>query len=367
MAENRLFTPYKLGEIELRNHIVMAPMTRSRAIGNIPNELMATYYSQRAGAGLIITEGTSPSPNGLGYSRIPGIFSYEQVKGWKKVTEAVHAKGGRIFCQLMHTGRVSHELNLPEGAKILAPSPIKPNTKMWTDEKGLQDIPEPQEMDREELEATQKEYIKASENAIEAGFDGIELHGANGYLIEQFLSPHSNQRTDEYGGTYENRCRFAVELALAISRAIGKEKVGIRLSPYGVASGMSFYSEIDQQYVYLANQLDKIGIAYIHLADHSSMGAPEVPEHIKRIMHNEFRNTFMLSGGYSIEKAEEDLKMNYAHLIAFARLFINNPDLPERFEKNLPLAKNLDTKTFYTGGEKGYIDYPVAAKAEVEK
>jgi N-ethylmaleimide reductase len=204
MKQNKLFSPYKLGSIELKNRIVMAPMTRSRAIGNIPNELMATYYEQRSDAGLIVTEGTSPSPNGLGYCRIPGIFSTAQVEGWKKITKSVHAKAGRIFLQIMHTGRISHALNLPAGAVVLAPSAVKPAGQMWTDQSGMQDFPTPKAMTPEEIGMTKKEYITAARNVEAAGFDGLELHGANGYLLEQFLSPYSNQRTDSYGGSIEN-------------------------------------------------------------------------------------------------------------------------------------------------------------------
>jgi N-ethylmaleimide reductase len=196
MKEYKLLTSYKLGKAELKNHVVMSPMTRSRAIGNVPNDLIAEYYKQRSGAGLIITEGTSPSPNGLGYSRIPGVFSKEQVAGWKKVTSSVHKNGGKIFVQLMHTGRISHELNLPAGAKVLAPSAVKPSGQMWTDQKQMQDFPVPNAMTAKELELTKKEFVDAAKNAIEAGFDGAELHGANGYLLEQFLSPVSNVRKD---------------------------------------------------------------------------------------------------------------------------------------------------------------------------
>src|ERR1700744_518076 len=211
MENYKLYSPAKIGAIELKNHIVMSPMTRSRAIGNIPNELMAEYYGQRAGAGLIVTEGTSPSPNGLGYARIPGIFSDAQVQGWKKVTKAVHDKGSKIFVQLMHTGRISHPLNLPEGAQVLAPSAVKPAGQMWTDTQQMQDHPEPKAMTTEELEQAKAEFAQAAKNAVEAGFDGIELHSANGYLLEQFLSPISNVRTDEYGGSIENRTRFVIE------------------------------------------------------------------------------------------------------------------------------------------------------------
>ena len=248
MEQKKLFSSYLLGKAELKNRIVMAPMTRSRAIGNIPNDLNATYYGQRSGAGLIITEGTSPSPNGLGYSRIPGVFSKEQVEGWKKVTTAVHTKGGKIFVQLMHTGRISHQLNLPKGALVLAPSAVKPAGQMWTDSDGMQDFPTPKEMSSAELFRAKEEFVTASKNAIEAGFDGVELHGANGYLLEQFISPVSNQRTDNYGRSIENRCRFVIEVAEAVCAAIGKDKVGIRFSPYGVESEMPHYPKIDEKY-----------------------------------------------------------------------------------------------------------------------
>ena len=357
MRENILFEPYKLGNIELKNRIVMSPMTRSRAIGNIPNDLMAKYYEQRAGAGLIVTEGTSPSPNGLGYARIPGIFNEEQVSGWKKVTEAVHTKKGKIFIQLMHTGRVGHPLNLPAGAKILSPSGVKANGQIRTDTDGLKDFPEPKAMTFEEVQHTIDEYITSANNAIRAGFDGVELHGANGYLLEQFLSPFSNIRTDVYSGNIENRSRFILEVVTGISNSIGKDKIGIRLSPYGVSNSMQHYPEIDETYKYLTEQLNKIGINYIHIVDHSSMGAPEVPSSIKNAIRERFKNTLILSGGFTKEKAEESIQNGLADLVAFGKPFINNPDLVDRFVYNWPLANHLDPSTFYTIGEKGYTDY----------
>ncbi len=359
MSTNKLFSSYKLGKIELKNRVVMSPMTRSRAIGNIPNELIAAYYEQRADAGLIITEGTSPSPNGLGYSRIPGLFNKQQIDGWKKVTDAVHAKGGHIFVQLMHTGRISHQHNLSGDAKVLAPSAVKATGQMWTDVAGMQDLPTPEEMTAEELQIAKNEYVQAAKNAIEAGFDGIELHGANGYLIEQFLSPYSNVRKDNYGGSIENRARFVLEVAAEASKAIGKEKVGIRLSPYGVASDMQHYAEIDETYSYLAKELGKIGIAYIHVVDHSAMGAPHVPASIKHTIREQFGGTIILAGGYDKQKAENDLEHDNADLIGFGRPFINNPDLVNRLQNGFPLAANLDMTTFYSAGEKGYTDYPV--------
>lgn len=358
MNTNKLFTSEKVGSIDLKNRIVMSPMTRCRAIGNIPNELMAEYYKQRSGAGLIITEGTSPSPNGLGYARIPGIFSKQQVEGWKKITSAVHNAGGKIIVQLMHTGRISHELNMVEGAQILAPSAIKPDGQMWTDAKQLQNFPVPKAMTAEDIISTKAEFVAAARNAMDAGFDGVELHSANGYLLEQFLSPVSNIRTDNYGGNMENRCRFVLEVAAAVAEAIGKDKTGIRLSPYGVASDMPHYPEIDSTYNYLSSQLNNLGIAYIHLIDHSAMGAPEVPMSIKKLIRNNFKNALILSGGYDKERANIDIESGLGDLVAFGRPFINNPDLVERFRNDWPLSHDLKMDLFYAADENGYTDYP---------
>jgi N-ethylmaleimide reductase len=355
--ETILFSKTMLGNIELKNHIVMAPMTRCRAINNKPNDIMAVYYEQRAGAGLIITEGTSPAANGLGYARIPGIFSKEQVKGWGKITAAVHAKGGTIFVQLMHTGRVSHPANMPDGSEILAPSPLAAKGQMWTDKGGMQDQPVPREMTKADMVKTKDEYVQSSRNAIEAGFDGVELHGANGYLLDQFLNPGSNQRKDEYGGSIENRCRFVIEVAESVSKVIGKEKTGIRLSPYGAANDLQPFEGTEEEYTYLAKKLNDLGLVYIHLVDHSSMGAPKVePSTVKKIRDN-FKNTLILSGGYNRERAENDLESGLANLIAFGKPFISNPDLVARLEHKVHLA-DFDKNTFYSAGEKGYTDYP---------
>lgn len=358
MEKDKLLSPCIMGDIELQNRIVMAPMTRSRAIGNVPNQLMAQYYGQRAAAGLIITEGTSPSPNGLGYSRIPGIFSEAQVEGWRKTTDAVHSQEGKIFLQIMHTGRISHPANMPEGAVILAPSAVKPAGQMFTDAQGMQDFPVPQAMTPDDIKHAIQEYVTAATLAIEASFDGIELHGANGYLIEQFLSPVSNIRKDNYGGSIENRCRFLLEIAEGAIKSIGENRVGVRLSPYGVASDMHYYSEIDETYRYLAEKLNDLGILYIHLVDHSSMGAPEVPFEMKEAIRKRFQRTMILSGGYSVERAESDLQSGLANLIAFGKPFITNPDLVERFTNGSLLSTELDKDTLYSPGEKGYTDYP---------
>lgn len=358
MKENKLFVTYNLGTVALKNRIVMSPMTRCRAIGNVPNDLIAKYYQQRSGAGLIITEGTSPSPNGLGYARIPGIYSKEQVEGWKKVTKAVHDEGGKIFLQMMHTGRISHILNMPEGAKVLAPSAVKPAGQMWTDAQQMQDFPTPEAMTAEELQQTKGEYINAAKNAINAGFDGVELHSANGYLLEQFLSPVSNIRNDSYGGNIENRCRFVLEVIKGVADAIGEEKTAIRLSPYGVASDMPHYPEIDETYSYLTKELNKLNIAYIHLVDHSALGAPEVPIEMKEKVRANFKNTIILSGGYNKERAEADIQSGLGDLVGFGRPFINNPDLVDRLKNNLPLSLELYMDLFYSADEKGYTDYP---------
>jgi N-ethylmaleimide reductase len=357
-----LFTPYHLSGLELKNKIVMAPMTRSRAIGNVPNSLIAEYYAQRASAGLIITEGTSPSPNGLGYARIPGIFSPEQVIAWKQVTDAVHENGGKIFIQLMHTGRVTHPANLPKGAVVVAPSAVKlQSTKMWVDSLGLVETPVPQEMTAEDIEDTIEEYAHASKNAILAGFDGVELHGANGYLIKQFLNPHSNKRTDHYGGSIQNRSRFLIDVVKRVVAEIGKDKVGVRISPFGNFNEMPDYPEAEATYLHIAKELNIIGVAYLHLNDQSVKGEPN--ELFKKIRH-EFENTIILSGGYDPAKAEAAITGNYADLISFARPFIANPDLVERFKNNLPLNQpKFDL--FYTAGKEGFTDYPVFEDLQV--
>lgn len=353
---NKLFTPTKLGNIELKNHIVMAPLTRSRAIHNIPNELMTEYYKQRSGAGLIITEGTSPSINGLGYARIPGIFSQDQISGWKNVTKAVHENKGKIFLQIMHTGRVSHPANFPAGAKVLAPSATALNGQMWTDAQGMQPYPVPQEMTLQDIKEAQAEYVQAAKNAIAAGFDGIELHAANGYLLEQFLNPAANKRTDSYGGSASNRLRFFLEVAEATAKAIGGDKVGVRVSPYGVFNDMGPFEGIEEFYSELAKNVSALGFAYIHIVDHSSMGAPAVSDTIKTKIRENFKGKVILSGGYDAKRAEHDVLEGRADLIAFGRPFISNPNLVEKLEKNLPLTP-ANPDTFYTPGPEGYTDY----------
>ena len=355
-----LFAPTSLGTLSLTNHVVMAPMTRSRAPGNVPNAMMAAYYGDRATVGLIITEGTSPSPDGLGYTRIPGAFSDAQREGWRLVADAVHAKGGKIFVQLMHTGRVAHPDNLPAGARVVAPSALAAPGQMHTDAHGNQDHPVPHALTTDELPGVIAEYVHAAKNLVAAGIDGVELHGANGYLLEQFLSPASNHRTDAYGGSVENRLRFVVEVADAVAKAIGGARVGIRLSPYGVNGGMeSTYEGIDAAYVQLTERLAATGIQYIHVVDHSAMGAPTVPASLKRAMRAAFPRTFILAGGFNKESAEVALTEGQADLIAIGRPLIANPDYVARVQKGVALAA-VDFSTAYTPGEKGYTDYPHA-------
>lgn len=352
-----LFSKTQLRSLALQNRIVMAPLTRSRAIGNVPNELMAQYYAERASVGLIITEGTSPSPNGLGYARIPGIFSEAQIAGWKLVTSAVHAKGAKIFLQIMHTGRISHELNLPQGARLLAPSAVAAGGEMWTDAEGMKPEPVPTAMTEADIKLTIEEFAQGARNAIAAGFDGVELHSANGYLLEQFLRPNTNIRTDGYGGSIEKRARFVLEVVDAVIQAIGKDKVGIRISPFGIFNNMPLYPEMESDYTYFANQLNERGLLYIHLVDHSSMGAPAIPDSMKATLRKMNRVGLILSGGYDPVRAESDLQANKGDLIAVGKQVLANPDLPKRWQTGAPLNAP-DMQTFYTPGPKGYTDYP---------
>lgn len=354
-----LFSSYQLGRVELKNRIVMSPMTRSRALGNVPNELMARYYAQRAEAGLIVTEGTSPSPDGLGYARIPGLFNAEQVAGWKKTTDAIHEKGSRIFVQLMHTGRVSHPDNLQNGARVIAPSAVEWEGQMWVDGQGQLPIPTPQALSGKEIERLIEDYVHSAELAIEAGFDGVELHGANGYLIEQFLNTAANQRSDEWGGSIDNRVRFAVEIAKRAAAKIGADRLGIRVSPYSAAGGLrSDDEQVEDVHERLASELKKIGFVYMHIVDHSSLGGPTVPDSVKNKIRTAFGGTVILSGGYDRARAEADLAAGRGDLVAFGRPFIANPRLPSCLRDNLPLAQP-DSNTFYTPDEKGYTDYPI--------
>ena len=355
-----LYSPTTLGSLSLQNRLVMAPMTRNRAPGNTPNALMVEYYAQRASAGLIITEGTSPSPNGLGYPRIPGMFSEAQVAGWKQIGHAVHAKGAKIFVQLMHTGRIGHPLNLPAGARVLAPSAVAAGGEIYTDAEGMKAHPVPQAMTEADIRSTIQEFATAAKNAVAARLDGVELHAANGYLLEQFIRPNSNRRDDRYGGTIGNRARFAIDVAEAAIAAIGKDRVGIRLSPFGVFNDMPLYEAMEADYAWLAESLNKRGLVYIHLVDHSSQGAPVVPDSMKKTFRERFQRTLILSGGYDAKRAEADLATGKADLIAVGRPFLANPDLVARWKAD-SRTNAPDSTTFYTPGPAGYTDYPLAS------
>lgn len=352
-----LYAAFDLSGLPLRNRVVMAPLTRSRAIGNVPNALMAEYYAQRAGAGLIITEGTSPSPNGLGYARIPGLFDDAQQAGWKAVADAVHGKGGKVFVQLMHTGRVGHPANLPAGARILAPSPVAAPGEMWTDSSGNQPHPVPVEMTEADIEVAIGEYVSAARRAVAAGIDGVELHGANGYLIDQFLNVATNQRADRWGGSVANRVRFAEAVAKAVTGAIGSRRVGMRVSPANNFNGMAPDPQQDDVYLRLAGTLGGLGAAYLHIVDHSAMGAPGPSAALKLRLREAFPGALILSGGYDAARANADLIARRGDLVAFGRPFISNPRLVDKLRSGGALAQP-DFSTFYTPGAKGYTDYP---------
>lgn len=353
-----LFSSFQLGALTLPNRVVMAPMTRSRAdADHAPNALMAAYYAQRAGAGLIITEGTGPTANGTAYPRIPGLWNDAQIAGWRVVTDAVHAKGGRIAVQLMHCGRIGHPLNLAEGAELVAPSAIAAPGEMYTDQEGPKPHPVPREMTEADIEAALDGYAQAARNAIAAGFDMVELHGANGYLVDQFLSPNSNQRTDAWGGDIAGRARFVIEAATRMVDAIGADKVGVRLSPGGVFNGITPWGDIPSDFTWVAGKLGELGLAFLHIVDHSAMGAPPVPDGVKASMRAAFGGPVILVGGYDRARAEADLAAGEAELIAFGRPFISNPDLVARMRAGAELNAP-DFGTFYTPGEAGYTDYP---------
>ncbi|RXQ90348.1 alkene reductase [Ancylomarina salipaludis] len=354
-----LFESFNLGSTtELKNRFVMAPLTRCRAIDNIPNELMVKYYQQRAGAGLIISEGTSPSPNGLGYPRIPGAYSDAQIEGWKKIAEAVHARGGKIFVQLMHCGRITAKLNMPEGSTTLAPSSIQAAGEMFT-ETGMFPHETPKAMSLDEIEGTQNEFVFSAKRLInEAGIDGVELHAANGYLLDQFINPRSNLRDDRYGGSIENRVRFVLETAQKLVDAIGADKLGIRFSPYGEYNDMlSDYADLEQTYIYLSQELAKMDLTYIHIVDHRlAFGAPDFATDIKNTIKKNFKGTVISGGDIDSEEKAQAILDSGLDLVYVGRSFISNPSFVEKIQNKAELVAP-DMETFYTPGEKGYTDY----------
>ncbi|CEG56229.1 alkene reductase [Legionella fallonii] len=358
-----LFEPFNLGGLSLRNRIVMAPLTRNRAIHgtDVPQKLNAEYYAQRAGAGLIISEATQISPTAKGYAWAPGIYSPEQVVGWKLVTEAVHARGGAIYAQLWHVGRISHPSLQPGGVLPVAPSAIAPIGQRTFIENGtFVPVGQPRALELEEISVIIEDYRKAARNAINAGFDGVEIHGANGYLIHQFLCDGSNQRTDQYGGSINNRLRFAVEVADAIISEIGAHRTAIRISPVSPANGV-FDSSPSAVFFPLVAEFNRLNLAYIHVIEGATGGPREFHGFDFPALRKEFRGAWMVNNGYTREMAIEAIASGYADLVAFGKAYISNPDLVERFRVNATLNA-FDQTTFYGGDAKGYTDYQFMSK-----
>ena len=353
-SNSRLFQPLAAGPLSLGNRVAMAPMTRSRAPGAVPNALMRDYYRQRAGAGLVITEGVATGPEALGYARIPGIFNEAQRAGWAPVAEAVHGRGGKLVLQLMHVGRVAHPDNLPAGAVAIAPSAIAAAGQIWTDTQGMQDMPTPKAMDAADLLRVRDEFASAASLAVAAGADGVELHAANGYLLAQFLNPKSNQRDDQYGGSAGNRRRFVLEVVDATIAAIGRERVGVRLSPFNTYNDLAANFDGEQaELLALVAELSRRRIGYLHLI--ATPGV--VPEETVDAVRARFDGVLVLAGDFDRERADAALAAGGADVIAFGRPFIANPDLPRRLAERLPLA-SFDPAVMFSGLAEGYADYP---------
>lgn len=343
-----LFTPTRIGDVPLRSRIAMAPMTRNRSPGAVPNDLNALYYGQRASAGLIITEGVTPDAGGRGYIDIPGLYNAEQVAGWRKVADAVHARGGAIFAQVMHTGRISHP-DFLDGGTPVAPSVVAAKGDIFTKE-GPKPMPVPRALDAAEIPAVIATYGRAARLAREAGLDGVEIHGANGYLPAQFLSTNANLRTDEWGGSVENRARFLIGAVTAAAEAIGPGRVGLRVNPGGTFNDVAD-TDPEATLTYIATALRGRGLAYLHLVGGAySYDAAGIARRL-------FDGPLILNGGYDATRAEADLAAGRADLIAFGSSFLANPDLPERLRTGAALNAP-DAKTFYGGDARGYTDYP---------
>lgn len=352
-----LWTPIKLGNINLPHRLALAPMTRSRAnYDGTPSDLVPTYYAQRASLGLLITEGTQPSEDGQGYMMTPGIHSDEQVKAWSKVSQAVHARGGHIFMQLMHAGRVAHPDNTAHGRVPVAPSAIAPGQKMFTPT-GMQDAPTPHALTLDEIRETIADFRKAARNAIAAGMDGVEIHGANGYLINQFLAPNANIRTDAYGGSIENRARFALEVSKAVADEIGPERVGIRLSPGFDVGGLTDGPESEDLHRHLVSELDKLKLAYLHLHHFGN-------DRLLADLRARWSQLLLVNrNSRPLEALGDDIDKGLADIAPIGHWAIANPDFVERIQQGAELAE-LDPATLYSGGAKGYIDYPTLQSAK---
>lgn len=362
----KLFETYKSKTLDLANRVVMAPMTRSRADNEAlaVTKLQATYYSQRASAGLIITEGTTISPKATGYINVPGIYSKPQINGWKLTTDAVHQKGGKIFAQLWHVGRVSHP-NLINEELPLAPSAINPLCFSYT-LKGKEDTVTPRAMTLEDIHQTITEFQQAAVNAMDAGFDGVEIQAANGYLINQFFAKCANIRTDEYGGSIENRSRFLFELLEKVGESINLKKVGIRISPtFTNTFGMTTDDETEALYEYICTKLNEYDLAYLHIAGFAYDSPDPQTDILNTAKHYRsfYKGNYIINGGFKALSANEAIETGSADLVSFGKLYISNPDLVERFKSEAPLNE-LDADTLYTGGEKGYTDYPTLIDAD---
>lgn len=361
-----LFARYQLGNISLSNRFVMAPMTRARRPDYIANEETALYYRQRATAGLIVSEGTPISPEAQGYIDVPGIWTQEQVKGWKKVTEAVHAEDGKIFAQLWHVGRVSHTSLLPEGIVPVSSSDIPVRGKrtayiyLQDGTTGFAEASTPRALETDEIPRLINDYVNAAKNAIEADFDGIEIHSANGYLLEQFLNPVINTRLDQYGGSLENRARLPLGVVDALIEAIGRERVGIRLSPFNQQFDMPVYDGNADTYLYLAKELAKREVVYVHLNDNWAAGHSVINDDFVRQFRAIYPGTLILAGAQTLERAQRQVDEGLIDLPAFGQPFIANPDLVERFHRGAEL-NTPDRDTYYGGASHGYTDYPTLA------
>jgi len=352
-----LLSPLQIGALTLKNRFIMAPLTRNRAgEGLVPTEMMVEYYRQRASAGLIITEATLVSEDGVGYPNIPGIYTQDQVKGWKKVTDAVHEAGGKIYMQIWHCGRVGHSSMLPNGRLPMAPSAIKPAGEVFTYE-GLKPYETPQEMTAAEITQVIEQFKEGAYNALAAGFDGVEVHGANGYLLDQFLRDGTNKRTDNYGGTIENRARLLLEVIDEVSKIWGPDRVGVRLSPLQPFNDISD-SQPEATFTYAVKQLNKFGLAYLHITEMGT-DTPGVagPEFDISTLRTLWSGVYMSNFDYTLETANTAIQNGDVDAISFGKLFIANPDLPVRYIKQAPLNEP-DPDTFYGGDERGYIDYP---------
>ncbi|MBI5264777.1 MAG: alkene reductase [Bradyrhizobium sp.] len=358
----KLFEPFKLGPITLANRVAMAPLTRNRAVpaGLVPSPLAAEYYGQRASAGLLISEASQISPQGQGYQDTPGIHSKEQVAGWREVTNRVHERGGRIFIQLWHVGRISHTALQPNGAAPVAPSAIRARTKTFV--KGaFVDTSEPRALELSEIPGIIDSYKRAAANAIAAGFDGVEIHGANGYLLDQFAKDGANKRTDAYGGGIENRARLMLEVSRAVATEAGADRTGIRISPVTPANDVSD-SNPQALFDYIVDQLNALKLVYIHVIEGSTGGPRDYAPFDYSSLRKRFSGAYIANNGYDFELATKVLEAGAADLIAFGKAFISNPDLVERLRAGAPLNP-WDKTTFYGGGAKGYTDYPTLAQA----